>query len=138
MVDGEQIRMRFLFAFGTGVWYNNHMSDSRGRIPRGAMSQQERQWRSKLAQICSGHGLIRGSLVDRERLCGKPNCKCTRGHKHRSLYLVLVKAGKTHQLYVPRQLEAKVRQWVRNYHAIRDLMDQVSQIHWDKVRTRQG
>ena len=73
-----------------------------------------------------------------KRLCGKPNCKCTRGHKHRSLYLVLVKAGKTHQLYVPRQLEAKVRQWVRNYHAIRDLMDQVSQIHWDKVRTRQG
>ena len=134
----EQIRIHFLLALAVCVWYIINMSDSRSRIHRGAMSPQERQWRSKLAQICSGHGLIRGSLVDRERVCGKPNCKCTRGHKHRSLYLFLVKAGTTHQLYVPRQLEAKVRQWVRNYHAARDLMDQISQIHWDKVRTRQG
>ena len=53
------------------------------------MTAQERQWRSKLAQIVAQQGFIRGSLLERQRVCGKPNCRCTRGHKHKALYLVI-------------------------------------------------
>ena len=102
------------------------------------MSARERQWRSRLAQLVSQHGFIRGSLQERRRVCGKPNCKCARGQGHWALYLVLSKEGHTHQLYVPKQWESDVRQWVENYHDVRDLMEKISQLHWNKVQKRQG
>ncbi len=102
------------------------------------MSQQERQWRSKLAQIVSQRGFVRGSIQLRERVCGKPNCKCVRGQKHKSLYLVLSKSGRYQQLYVPKQWEQAVRKWVENYQKMRGLMEKVSEIYFDKVRKRQG
>ncbi len=114
------------------------MPGKKSRIARNAMSVRERQWRSKLAQLVSQRGFIRGSLLDRRRVCGKPNCKCVRGEGHRALYLVLSKEGRTQQLYVPKQWEAVVRQWVENYHDVRDLMEKISQDHWNKVQKRQG
>ena len=102
------------------------------------MGVRERQWRSRLAQLVSQHGFMRGTLQERQRVCGKPNCRCAQGHKHRALYLVVSQEGQTRQLYVPKQYEAAVRQWVNNYHDIRDLMDRVSEIHWQKVKRRQG
>lgn len=102
------------------------------------MNAQQRRWRSKLAQLASQHGLMHGCLLERERVCGKPNCRCTRGHKHRSLYLVMTKKGRLHQLYVPKPWEADVRQWVQNYREMQDLMEKISEGFWNKVRTRQG
>jgi len=101
------------------------------------MTARERQWRSKLAQLVSQHGVVRGSLQVRERRCGKSNCRCADGQGHRSLYLILSKQGKIHQLYVPKRWEAAVRQWVDNYHNVRDLLEEISELHWNKVENRQ-
>lgn len=120
------------------ILYNNSMKDSDDRIPRAAMGEQERHWRSLLAQIVSQRGLLRGSLQLREQLCGKPNCRCARGQKHRVLYLVFSKGGRYRQLYVPRAWEAAVRQWVQNYRQWRDLTEKVSEVYTQKVRKRQG
>jgi hypothetical protein len=51
---------------------------------------------------------------------------------------MLRKQGKLHQLYVPKQWEQAVQQWVDNDHEIRDLMEQISQLHWQRVKNRQG
>lgn len=107
-------------------------------IPRAAMGEAERRWRSQLAQLVAQHGFIHGSLLERQRVCGQPTCRCTRGHKHRAVYLMLIKKGRTRQLYVPKIFEESVRQWVRNFHTIRELMDQVSDRYWEKVQKRQG
>jgi len=40
-------------------------------------------------------------------------------------------------MYVPKQWEQTVQQWIDNYREARKLMDDVSRIHWDKVRNRQ-
>ena len=114
------------------------MSDKRRPIPRTKMSAEERRSRSRLAQVISQGGLLRGSLLVRRRVCGKPNCRCTLGreHEHESLYLVISQGGRTHQLYVPRTWEALVREWVENYQHAKELLEAVSQIHWDKVRQR--
>jgi hypothetical protein len=39
------------------------------------MAARERQWRSKLNQVVGQHGLVRGTLQERFRVCGKPNPK---------------------------------------------------------------
>lgn len=114
------------------------MPEKKPRIARSAMSARERRWRSKLAQFVAEQGFVRGTLQERMRVCGKPNCRCTRGERHRGLYLVLSKEGRTRQLYVPKQWEPTVRQWVENYRQMRDLMEQISDHHLDKVWKRQG
>ena len=107
-------------------------------ITRAAMSAQERHLRSELRRILSNSGLLHGTLLERQRVCGKANCKCTRGQKHRSLYLVVTEGGKSRQLYVPKDWEQTVHRWVQNYQKARKLMEEVSRIHWQKVRERQG
>lgn len=106
-------------------------------IPRAKMSAQERDFRSKLAQCIHEQGLLRGSLLVRRRVCGKPRCRCTRGQLHESLYLVISQNGRARQLFVPKDWEDRVRQWVQEYHDAQDLLEEISQLYWNKVRHRQ-
>lgn len=102
------------------------------------MSASERQVRSRLHRLIDQAPFLRASLVERHVVCGKPNCRCAKGHKHRSLDLMASKDGRVRQLYVPADREAVVRQWIENHRQLRDLMEQVCDLHWDKVRPRQG
>lgn len=111
------------------------MSDT--PLPRTALSPQERAWRSKLTQFTAGQPFLRGTLLERERVCGKPTCRCTRGRKHRSLYLVVSDGKRQRQLFVPRDWEDRVRQWVANHQAMRELVREVSDLYWTKVQRRQ-
>jgi hypothetical protein len=101
------------------------------------MTAHERQLRSALHQILHQQGVIHGSLIVRKRVCGKGACRCVRGHLHESLYLVVTEGGKSRQMYVPRSWEAAVRQWIDQYAQARRIMDDLSRLHWDKVRQRQ-
>lgn len=114
------------------------MSDTRRPITRTSQSAQERRLRSELRKILDSSGMLHGTVVERQRVCGKPNCKCARGQKHRSLYLVVTEGGKPRQLYMPEDWEQTVRQWVKDYQEARELMEELSRLHWQKVRERQG
>ena len=113
------------------------MPDTGKVIPRAKMSAEERRLRSRLAQLISQRGVLRATAQLRRRVCGKANCRCTRGHKHEGLYLVMSEGGRSRQLYVPKQWESSVRRWVQNQHEVKDLLDALSRIYWDKVRHRQ-
>ena len=65
------------------------MADRAGDIPRAKMSAAERRFRSRLAQLLSQRGVIRGTLLLRRRKCGKANCRCARGEGHESLFLAI-------------------------------------------------
>ena len=100
------------------------------------MTPQERLWRSRLAKLVSSSALLRGTLVQRDRVCGKPGCRCAKGHKHRGWYLMASKNGKPRQLYVPPELVPIVQEWIQTHTRTRDLMEQVSDLHWDRIRRR--
>ncbi len=100
------------------------------------MSPRERRLRSQVNQLLSRRGIIHGTLIRRRRVCGKPHCKCTRGQLHEGLYLIVTEQGKPRQLYVPKEWEQTVRQWIADYGKARKLMDELSRIGWDKVRNR--
>lgn len=118
------------------IWYYVHMADM--PLSRTAMSTAERRFRSALHRLIDRAPFLRGSLVERQTVCGKPNCRCARGHKHRALYLMASKDGRVRQVYVPGDWEPIVRQWIDHHRQLRDLLEQVSDLHWDKVRQRQG
>jgi hypothetical protein len=101
------------------------------------MSVPERQVRSTLARLVTQRGLLRGNLLQRRRVCGKPNCRCTRGDLHASLYLVFSEGGKLRQLFVPKTWEARVRQGVADYHDARRLLEEISRLYFEQLRQRE-
>lgn len=110
---------------------------SRQDAPRTGMSARERELRSAINKLLSQEGLLHGTLIARRRVCGKGNCRCAKGQLHESLYLVVTEAGKGRQMYVPRQWESAVRRWIAQYAQARRLMDELSSLHWQKIRQRQ-
>ena len=103
---------------------------------RSQMTKKERESRSRLKPYISHKEFLRGTLSIRKRVCGKPNCKCQRGEKHVSLFLTRSKDGKIEQLYIPKDKEELVRQWVKNYHDIQELQEKISSIYWDKLKKK--
>ncbi len=103
------------------------------------MAAPERALRSKLTQLVSGQGIIRGTLLNRCRRCGNPGCHCAKGPGHPALYLLLSDGGRgrQRQLYIPKEWHDRVRQWVDNHRQTRQLIHEISQLHWARVQQRQ-
>lgn len=114
------------------------MTTQLSKITRGSLPPLERQARSRLLQLLSnGQGLIRGTLSQRTRTCGTPGCKCARGEKHSSLYLVVSLNGKYKQICIPRALEAEVRSWVGQYQRAQELLEELSLLQLEKLLKRE-
>ncbi len=96
----------------------------------------ERHARSRLAQLLSQEPFLRGSLVERSRPCGKPACRCRQGQLHRSLYLATRHNGRRALLYIPRSLEADVRQWVLNGRRLAQQLQDLHQLQLDQLLQR--
>ena len=45
-------------------------------------------------RLQSGAPMIKGSIYTRERLCGKPQCRCVQGHRHRDRVLAIRCGGR--------------------------------------------
>jgi len=101
-------------------------------------SAQERELYSRLRQILTTHGLLRGNLVEMHRACGRKNCRCHEAprFRHRSLYLGLSLNGKHRMIYVPVAWEPTIREWVDRYHEARDLLEQISCECLDRLQRR--
>lgn len=88
---------------------------------RNEIPPSERHLRSTLLkELAAQHPLLPGRLYTSVRSCGKPTCRCNRGHKHRSLYLCIRQQGKLKNISIPREMEAEVRQAVENYRRAQD------------------
>ena len=103
---------------------------------RGYFSVEERQIRSKLAQIVSQKGIIRAGIVKMTRRCGKVNCWCAKDKGHVSYYLSMWEGSKRKMVYIPASMEAKVREWVRNYKEINKAIDRLSVYRLKQIRQK--
>jgi len=61
--------------------------------------------------------LMRGSLVERVRRCGRPNCACAHdpGRRHGGKFLTVQLGGRTHALHVRAEDEARMRAAIGAY-----------------------
>ncbi|MGB7296516.1 MAG: DUF6788 family protein [Candidatus Aminicenantales bacterium] len=100
------------------------------------MTRKERESRSRLKPYISWKEWIRGTLTVRERVCGKPRCRCLRGQKHRALFLTRSQGGKLEQLYIPAEKEEMVREWVKNYRTVKELLEEISSSYWERLRKK--
>ena len=103
---------------------------------RGKMSAQERRLRSELMQLVHSGGLLRASMIRMARRCGHSGCGCARGKLHVSWYVAQSMRGRRRMMYVAASWEGVVREWVVRQKRVKRLLDQVSQLYWQRLKGR--
>lgn len=72
-----------------------------------------------LNQLKGSSPMIRGSVYARRRRCGKPRCRCVRGHPHRDRVLAIRCAGRVSVRGLDPTADAAVEQAVAAWHGFR-------------------
>ena len=84
--------------------------------------------------------ILRGSLVERYKRCGKPGCKCANGPGHGPKYYLTVSYPKRRPEmdYVPADLQEKVKEYLENYRKVKGILEELSEINREILRRREG
>lgn len=79
--------------------------------------------------------ILRGSVVVVKRYCGKTNCRCRDGFKHRALYVSQRNEGKARMIYIPQRSEKEVRRLIGNYNKLKAVMNKISEVNIKMLTT---
>jgi hypothetical protein len=84
--------------------------------------------------------ILRGSLVERYKRCGKPGCKCANGPGHGPKYYLTVSYPKRRPEmdYVPADLKEKVNEYRENYRKVKEILEELSEINRELLRRRES
>ncbi|MGC1455790.1 MAG: DUF6788 family protein [Nitrospirota bacterium] len=90
--------------------------------------------------------LVKGTVYELARKCGKPSCACTRGELHRSMVLSWSHRGKTRLMSIPPERLTELSGKSEEYQRLRRARAQVSAIckqmltiidHMEKLRVEE-
>lgn len=101
------------------------------------MSSKERATRSQIAKLIHYAPIMRATVTVRKVTCGKPNCRCARGDRHPAVYITSRQGGTMRQLFIAKEKEEEIRRWVANYHRVCELLDELSELFWERVITKE-
>jgi hypothetical protein len=114
---------------------------------RGLMNIQKqsptvlRKRRTALArQLPPLQAILRGSLIERYKRCGKPGCKCADGPGHGPKYYLSVShPGLRPQMdYVPQESYEQTAELLANYHRAREILEEICEINRELLRRREA
>ena len=93
-----------------------------------------------LRQLPPLQAILRGSLIERYKRCGKPGCKCAVGPGHGPKYYLSVSyPGLRPQMdYVPQELYAQTAEFLDNYHRAREILEAICEINRELLRRPRG
>jgi hypothetical protein len=105
--------------------------------PSSALRRRRQQL---LRQLPPLDRLLRGSLIERYKPCGKPGCKCAHGPGHGpKYYLSTSYPGRRPQMdYVPQDSRRQVTQALDHYHRFRKLVEEICEINGELLRRRES
>jgi hypothetical protein len=83
--------------------------------------------------------VLRGSLIERYKRCGKPGCKCARGRGHGPKYYLSVSqaGGKPQMDYVPQKYQEQVKEYLANFRKTKQLLEEICAINRELLRRRE-
>jgi hypothetical protein len=84
--------------------------------------------------------ILRGSLVERYKRCGKPGCKCANGPGHGPKYYLTVSypRRRPEMDYVPADLQERVKEYLENYRQVKKILEELSEINRELLRRRES
>lgn len=89
---------------------------------------------SRIRRFVARGPLLAASLVQIAKHCGRQGCHCQTGSKHVGHYLTFAVDGKTHTVYVPKDLIREVRAWIQEHRRLKQLGREISQLSIARVR----
>ena len=98
-----------------------------------------RRRQALLRQLPSLKAILRGSLIERYKRCGKPGCKCANGPGHGPKYYLSVSfPGLRPQMdYVPQEDYDQTKEFLANYQRARELLEEICEINRELLRRRE-
>jgi hypothetical protein len=83
--------------------------------------------------------ILRGSLIERYKPCGKPGCKCAEGPGHGpKYYLSISYPGQRPKMdYVPQEAAGQAAEFLANYQRTRELLEQICEINRELLHRRE-
>jgi hypothetical protein len=93
-----------------------------------------------LRQLPPLKAILRGSLIERYKRCGKPGCKCADGPGHGpKFYLSVSCPGLRPQMdYVTQAAYAQTAELLANYHQARVILEKICEINRELLRRREA
>jgi hypothetical protein len=90
-------------------------------------------------QLPSPKAILRGSVIERFKRCGKPGCKCMQGPGHGpKLYLsVSVSGARPTMQYVPVEHHEQVNEFVDNFRQTRSVLEEICGINLELLRRKE-
>lgn len=100
------------------------MKNNRSRVLR-------RRRARLVARLPELEHVLRGSLVERYKKCGKPGCHCAEDEGHGPAYYLSVTLGpgKTRSYYVSQKQKKRVVRYLDNYRKLRELIEEITGIN---------
>jgi hypothetical protein len=86
-----------------------------------------------------GDKILRGSLFEKYKPCGKKGCKCAKGKGHGPKYYLTVNFPKTQpqQDYIPKGYVAQVKGYLSNYQKMKETMERICMINREILKRRE-
>jgi hypothetical protein len=99
-----------------------------------------KQRKALLQQLPPLQAILRGSLIERYKRCGKPGCKCAEGPGHGPKYYLSVSyPGRRPQMdYVPQESCAQTTEFLANYRRAREILEAICEINCELLRRREA
>jgi hypothetical protein len=93
-----------------------------------------------LRQLPPLQAILRGSLIERYKRCGKPGCKCADGPGHGPKYYLSVSyPGLRPQMdYVPQESYTQTAEFLANYRRAREILEEICAINRELLRRREA
>jgi len=103
-------------------------------------SSLRRRRKALLRKLPEIEEILKGSLIERYKRCGKPGCKCAHGPGHGpKYYLSISRSGQRPQMdYVPQEYLGQVQEYLANHRLMREILNEVSQINQELLRRREN
>jgi len=94
-----------------------------------------------LARLPPLGAILRGSLIERYKPCGKPGCRChQKGHPGHGpkYYLSVTHTDRRPQMdYVPQEYLEQAERYLANYRKVREILNEVCAINTELLRRRE-
>jgi hypothetical protein len=78
--------------------------------------------------------LLRASVVRRRFRCGKPACRCARGHLHEDLIVTRKTGGRSQTIRVRQGREKEALAWIDNWRRLKQILSRLTTIEMQLLR----
>lgn len=101
---------------------------------RQSLSQLAGEIKRVVEPLFSNRPVIKGTVYELKRRCGKPGCKCARGQLHARMVVSASEGGKTRLQVIPHGSLIEVQAKVRRYQELRRVRARLGEIYRKMLR----